>query len=65
METRIIHNKEVYINEDDKVIFDIDGKVFNIWWNVSGWYTPEYIRKREKLGRIEWRLKLIEQKFCC
>lgn len=36
METRIIHNKEVYINEDDKVIFDIDGKVpFN-----SGWYTP-------------------------
>ncbi len=60
METRIIHNREVYINEDDKVIFDIDGKVpfnkvFNIWWNVSGWYTPEYIRKREKLGRIEWR----------
>lgn len=59
METRIIHNREVYINEDDKVIFDIDGnvpfnKVFNIWWNVSGWYTPEYIRKREKLGRIEW-----------
>jgi hypothetical protein len=45
METRIIHNREVYINEDDKVIFDIDGKVrfnkvFNIWWNVSGWYTP-------------------------
>lgn len=63
METRIIHNKEVYINEYDKVIFDIDGKVpfnkvFNIWWNVSGWYTPDYIRKREKL-------KLIEQKFCC
>lgn len=60
METRIIHNKEVYINEDDKVIFDIDGKVpfnkvFNIWLNVSGWYTPKYIRKREKLGRIEWR----------
>ena len=27
METRIIHNREVYINEDDKVIFDIDGKV--------------------------------------
>lgn len=60
METRIIHNREVYINEDDKVIFDIDGKapfnkVFNVWWNVSGWHTPEYIRKREKLGRIEWR----------
>lgn len=59
METRIIHNREVYIN--DKVIFDIDGKVpfnkvFNIWWNVSGWYTPEYIRKREKLGRIEWKV---------
>lgn len=55
METRIIHNKEVYINEDDidgKVPFN---KVFNIWWNVSGWYTPDYIRKREKLGRIEWR----------
>lgn len=60
METRIIHNREVYINEDGKVIFDIDGKVpfnkvFNVWWNVSGWYTPEYIRKREKLGRIEWK----------
>lgn len=26
------------------------------WWNVSGWYTPEYIRKREKLGRIEWKV---------
>lgn len=60
METRIIHNREVYINEDGKVIFDIDGKVpfnkvFNVWWNVSGWYTPEYIRKREKLGRIKWK----------
>lgn len=60
METKIIHNREVYINEDGKVIFDVDGKtpfnkVFSVWWNVSGWYTPEYIRKREKLGRIEWR----------
>lgn len=60
METRIIHNREVYINEDGKVIFDVDGKtpfnkVFSVWWNVSGWHTPEYIRKREKLGRIEWR----------
>lgn len=26
-------------------------KVFNVWWNVSGWHTPEYIRKREKLGK--------------
>lgn len=60
METKIIHNREVYINEDGNVIFDIDGKVpfykaFNAWWNVSGWYTPEYIRNREKLGKIEWR----------
>lgn len=26
METRIIHNREVYINEDDKVIFDMTEK---------------------------------------
>lgn len=60
METRIIHNREVYINEDGKVIFDFDrkvpfNKVHNVWWNASGWYAPEYIRKREGLGRIEWR----------
>lgn len=60
METKIIHNREVYINEDGSVIFDIDGKVpfykvFNVWCNVSGWYTPESIKMREKLGRIEWR----------
>lgn len=60
METKIIYNREVYINEDGNVIFDVDGKVpfykvFNGWLNVSGWYTPEYIRKRERLGRIEWR----------
>lgn len=41
MGIKIIHNREVYINEDGKVIFDIDGKVpfnkvFNVWWNVSG-----------------------------
>lgn len=35
METRIIHNREVYINKDDKVIFDIDGKVpFNKVFNI-------------------------------
>lgn len=60
METKIIYNREVYINEDGNVIFDVDGKVpfykvFNGWLNVSGWYTPEYIRERERLGRIEWR----------
>jgi hypothetical protein len=60
METKIIHNREVYINEDGNVIFDVDGKVpfyktYNVWRNVSGWFTPEYIRNREKLGRIEWR----------
>lgn len=60
METKIIYNREVYINKDGNVIFDVDGKVpfykvFNGWLNVSGWYTPEYIRKREKLGKIEWR----------
>ena len=60
METKIIHNREVYINEDGNVIFDVDGKVpfykvFNGWLNVSGWYTPECIRNREKLGKIEWR----------
>lgn len=58
MNIKIINNREVYINEDGKVIFDIDGKVpfnkaFNVWWNASGWYTPEYIRNREKLGRME------------
>lgn len=41
METKIIHNREVYINEDGNVIFDVDGKVpfykvFNGWLNVSG-----------------------------
>lgn len=60
MDIKIIHNREVYINEDGNVIFDVDGKVpfykvYNVWWNVSGWFTPEYIRNREKLGRIEWR----------
>nr|UWI36966.1 MAG: hypothetical protein [Bacteriophage sp.] len=60
METKIIHNREVYINEDGNVIFDVDGKIpfyktYSVWHNVSGWYTPEYIRNREKLGRIEWR----------
>lgn len=53
MDIKIIYNREVYINKDGKVIFDVDGKVpfckvFNVWWNVSGWFTPEYIR-------IEWR----------
>lgn len=60
METKIIHNREVYINEEGNVIFDVDGKVpfykvFSVWCNVSGWYTPKYIKNREKLGRIEWR----------
>lgn len=27
MNTKIIHNREVYINENGKVIFDVDGKV--------------------------------------
>ena len=27
METKIIHNREVYINKDGNVIFDVDGKV--------------------------------------
>lgn len=27
METKIIHNREVYINEDGNVIFDVDGKI--------------------------------------
>lgn len=27
METRVIHNRDVYINEYGKIIFDIDGKV--------------------------------------
>lgn len=39
METKIIHNREVYINEDGNVIFDVDGKVpfyklYNVWWNA-------------------------------
>lgn len=41
METRIINNREVYINEEGNVIFDVDGKVpfykvFSVWCNVSG-----------------------------
>ena len=60
METKIIHNREVYINEDGNVIFDVDGKVpYNKWYNVyykaSGCFTVEYIRKQEKAGKIEWR----------
>ena len=27
METKIIHNREVYINEDGNIIFNVDGKV--------------------------------------
>ena len=27
MDIKIIHNREVYINEDGKVIFNVDGKV--------------------------------------
>lgn len=56
METKIIHNREVYINEDGNVIFDVDGKV-PFYKMFNGWYTPEYIRNRERLGRIEWRVK--------
>ena len=28
METKIINNREVYINEDGNVIFDVDGKKY-------------------------------------
>lgn len=59
METKIIHNREVYIDKDGNVIFDVDGKVpfyklSNVWFNVSGWFTTEYLRNREKLGKIKW-----------
>jgi hypothetical protein len=60
METKIIHNREVYINEDGNVIFDVDGKApynkwYNVYYNASGYFTVEYIRKQEKAGKIEWR----------
>lgn len=60
METKIIHNREVYINEDGNVLFDVDGKIpynkwYNIYYNASGHFTVEYIRKQEKAGKIEWR----------
>lgn len=60
METKIIHNREVYINEDGNVIFDVDGKKpynkwYNVYYNASGYFTVEYIRKQEKAGKIEWR----------
>lgn len=60
METRVIHNREVYINEDGNVLFDVDGKIpynkwYNVYYNASGHFTVEYIRQQEKAGKIEWR----------
>ena len=60
MDIKIIHNREVYINEDGNVISDIDGKIpfnkwYNVYYNASGHFTVEYIRKQEKAGKIEWR----------
>lgn len=64
MKTAIIHGRKVYLFPDEygtyKVIQDVDGKIpynkcFNIYYNASGYYTVEYIRKRERLGKIEWR----------
>ena len=49
METKIIHNREIYINEDGNVIFDIDGKVpfykvFNVWRNGTPRNTLEIVK---------------------
>lgn len=60
MDIKIIHNREVYINEDGNVISDIDGKIpfnkwYNVYYNASGLFTVECIRKQEKAGKIEWR----------
>lgn len=70
MEKKIIHNREVYINEEGNVIFDADGKVpynngttFIITQaGVSRWNTYANRKKQEKSSG---GLKLIEQKFCC
>lgn len=60
MDIKIIHNREVYINEDGNVLFDVDGKIpynkwYNVYYNASGHFTVEYIGKQEKAGKIEWR----------
>lgn len=64
MKTAIIHGRKVYLFPDEcgvyKVIQDVDGKIpynkcFKTYFNVSGYYTVEYIRKRERLRKIEWR----------
>ena len=64
MKIAIIHGRKVYIYPDEygvyRVIQDVNGKIpynkcFKAYFNISGYYTVEYIRKREKLGKIEWR----------
>lgn len=64
MKTAIIHGRTVYLFPDEygtyKVIQDVDGKIpynkwYNVYYNASGYFTTEYIRKQEKAGKIEWR----------
>ena len=64
MKTAIIHGRTVYLFPDEygtyKVIQDVDGKIpynkwYNVYYNASGYFTAEYIRKQEKAGKIEWR----------
>lgn len=64
MKTAIIHGRKVYLFPDEcgeyKVIQDVDGKIpynkwYNVYYNASGCFTAEYIRKQEKAGKIEWR----------
>lgn len=64
MKTAIIHGRTVYLLPDEygtfKVIRDVDGKIpynkwYNAYYNASGYFTAEYIRKQEKAGKIEWR----------
>lgn len=64
MKTALIYGRKVYLFPDEygeyKVIQDVDGKIpyikyYNACYNISGHYAVEYIRKLEKLGKIEWR----------
>lgn len=64
MKTAIIHGRKVYLFPDEygtyKVIQDVNGKIpynkwYNVYYNASGCFTVDYIRKQEKLGKIEWR----------
>ena len=56
----IIHGRAVIVNQFGMVTMDKDfrapyNKIFSVWVNCSGHYTPQYIRRRERQGKNKWK----------